>query len=185
MANDTVARFLGDIQAGRTTAPEQVAQVAKAAGIDQSEVDRFATIPQPVVEWETATTEQHREPVMVPEHLIRAEEQATEDLQNVQVSDLEPPSGSGSNDPASNILATGQEPFENRTAIGHSGQVIDAGSYAEGEDAAEPTSGTRTGDSSEVSENSTKAELQEAADSRGIEYSSSDTKADLFEKLKA
>lgn len=129
--NAAVAQFLGRVKSGATIYPEDADRVAATLGIEDEVADAAAS-PDKVFEWVDASTRQDRVRLEVPEHLTIGESEARKVLDNdVTVAKVAPPQGTGSNDPAVNAAATGQEPFENDQGIGYSGQVIDAGEYRE------------------------------------------------------
>lgn len=141
--NTQLENILGDIKAGRAVSPEMVDAAVKSSALDEDAINQRALVQTPGIEWETATTAQYREPIRVPEHLISGEEAANAALKDTQV-EGEPPTGTGSNDPAVNPGATGGEPFANDAMVGTSGQVIDAASYREDEETTSSTTTAKT-----------------------------------------
>jgi hypothetical protein len=153
--NTALENVLGDMKAGRAVPPEMVDAAVRASGIDEDAVNQRALVQTPVVEWEAPTTKHGHEPIKVAEHLVSGENAADAALKDARI-EGEPPAGTGSNDPEVNPAATGGEPFANDSMVGTSGQVIDPGSYKEGETAPSDDTGAADGSDSSKSTSSTK-----------------------------
>lgn len=127
--NAAVAQFLGRVKSGAAVFPEDADRVAAALGIE-AEVADAANSPDKVFEWVDASTRTDKVRLDVPEHLASGEVEAAKVLESNTTVEGAAPSGTGSNDPAVNVAATGGEPFSGDVqGVGFSGQVIDAHEY--------------------------------------------------------
>lgn len=123
------ADFLGKVKSGAAVFPEDADRVAAALGITDA-VNDAASTPDKVVEWVDASARHGQVRLEVPEHLAAGEAAAREVLDNEVATFPAQPVATGSNDPATNPAATGQEPNSgDGTGVGFSGQVIDPEEY--------------------------------------------------------
>lgn len=106
---------------GVPVSTEEAESAVLAAG------EEVPTVVNVTFEHEDTTTRQHRWPTKAPSSLVNAEEQATK----VKVEAVDEPKGTKSNDPGSNVMASGRKPFEEDSAVGTSGQVASPEEYQE------------------------------------------------------
>lgn len=126
--DDALKELAAKVASGVQVNPEDGKRVLIEAGVEPDDIAGLAATPTDTVEWQDPSTRQHRSPAVAPESLVKAEEQGLKDLESVEARSEN--TGTDSNDPAKNLMATGPADPDGAGAIGASGQVPDTGDPA-------------------------------------------------------